>query len=229
MPKNCRGQAIPVLADISDRVQAQRSVELATGHTGRLDILVNNAAIGPTVLENSPLTKSLRFWESDEALWRRSVDVNVNGTFLMARYAAPAMIANSWGRIVNISTSLSTMQRMGTSPYGVSKAAIEAETQIWAKDLAGTGVTVNTLLPGGAVDTDFVSCTTRLAAREGKVKLLAPNVMIEPLLFLVSREADAVSGRRYVASRWDGARGIALAEAHAREPAFAHNGVGEKR
>ena len=58
------------------------------------------------------------------------------------------------------------MQRRANSPYGVSKAAIEAETLIWAKDLEGTGVTVNSLIPGGAADTDFVHAAARvLAAR----------------------------------------------------------------
>ena len=60
--------------------------------------------------------------------------------------AAPALLASGWGRIVNVTTSLSTMQRRENSPYGVSKAAIEAETLIWAQDMAGTGVTVNSLI-----------------------------------------------------------------------------------
>jgi NAD(P)-dependent dehydrogenase (short-subunit alcohol dehydrogenase family) len=66
------------------------------------------------------------------------------------RAAAPAMIEAGWGRIINTSMSFSTMQRRGVSPYGPSKAALESETQIWAQDLAGTGVTVNANLPGGA-------------------------------------------------------------------------------
>lgn len=209
------------LADISNPLQAAAALDQAKSLTGRLDILINNAAIGPTVLERSPKSKSLKFWESDETLWRRSVDVNINGTFLMARFAAPAMLAAGWGRIVNISTSLSTMQRAATSPYGVTKAAIEAETQIWSRDLEGTGVTVNTLLPGGAVDTDFVSAATRLAASEGKVRLLPPAVMVPPLLYLASRDSDGVSGSRFVASRWDEEKGLDAARIAADEPAFA--------
>ena len=221
LPLETRSRARSFVADISDPSHAQKTTEFARGLTGRLDILVNNATIGPTVLENSPASRSLRFWESDEALWRRSVDVNVNGTFLMARFAAQAMIENGWGRIINISTSLSTMQRAATSPYGVTKAAIEAETQIWSRDLEGTNITVNTLLPGGAVDTAFVSAATRVAAQEGKVKLLAPDVMIRPLLYLVSRNADEVTGGRFVASRWDESDGIERAQLRAREQAFA--------
>ena len=94
-------------------------------------------------------------------MWREIIVTNVNGTFLMARSAAPHLVAAGWGRIVNITTSLPTMQRRANSPYGVSKAAIEAETLIWAKDLEGTGVTVNSLIPGGAADTDFVHMAAR--------------------------------------------------------------------
>jgi 3-oxoacyl-[acyl-carrier protein] reductase len=113
------------------------------------------------------------------------------------------------------------MQRAATSPYGVTKAAIEAETLIWARDLEGTRVTVNTLLPGGAVDTDFVSAGTRIAASEGKVKLLAPEVMVQPLLYLASQYSDGVTGCRFVASRWDASKGLDVAQMGAREAAFA--------
>ena len=81
------------------------------------------------------------------------VATNVNGPFLMARAAAPHMMRQRWGRIVNISINHETMRRAGFSPYGPSKAALESETIIWAQDLDGTGVTVNALLPGGATDT----------------------------------------------------------------------------
>ena len=64
------------------------------------------------------------------------------------------------------------MQRRENSPYGVSKTAIEAETLIWAQDMAGTGVTVNSLIPGGAVNTDFVSDHGKQQARETRRKFL---------------------------------------------------------
>src|SRR5437016_8326769 len=74
----------------------------------------------------------------------------------MAREIAPHMIKRGWGRIINISMNHETMRRTGFSPYGPSKAALESETIIWAQDLARTGVTVNSLLPGGATDTGMV-------------------------------------------------------------------------
>jgi NAD(P)-dependent dehydrogenase (short-subunit alcohol dehydrogenase family) len=118
---------------------------------------------------------------------------------LMAREAVPSMIEAGWGRIINITTSLGTMQRRQNSPYGVSKTAIEAETLIWAQDLQGTGVTVNSLIPGGAVDTDFVSAEARRSGRP----LLQTSVMIAPLLWLVSPASDDVTAARFVGKNWN--------------------------
>jgi 3-oxoacyl-[acyl-carrier protein] reductase len=184
---------------------------------GRLDILVNNAGRGPNHVTNSPVTKSLKFWEADAERWDQVIRTNVVGTFLMARAAAPHMIAAKWGRIINVTTSLSTMQRKANSPYGVSKAAIEAETLIWAQDLDGTGVTMNSLIPGGAADTEFVSPPTRQAALAGKTKLLPPGVMIPPLLWLASPLSDGVTGARFVGKLWDASLRAEEAAARARE------------
>jgi 3-oxoacyl-[acyl-carrier protein] reductase len=92
-----------------------------------------------------------------------------------------------------------TMRRVGFSPYGPSKAALESETIIWAQDLAGTGVTVNALLPGGASLTGMIPDEVPPALRQ---KLLMPEVMVPPLLWLVSPDSDGMTGRRLVATRW---------------------------
>ncbi len=160
--------------DITRRADCERAVAAAASFGG-LHILVNNAALGPAHLEAAPDTRSLKFWEADAEVWQRTIVTNVNGTFLMSHIAAPAMIAGGWGRIVNITTSLDTLQRKENSPYGVSKTAIEAETLIWAQDLAGTGVTVNSLIPGGAADTGFVSPRSRAAMLAAGRKLIDPR------------------------------------------------------
>ena len=95
------------------------------------------------------------------------------------------------------------MQRRENSPYGVSKTAIEAETLIWAQDMAGTGVTVNSLIPGGAVNTDFVSDLGKQQARETGRALLEPEVIVAPMLWLASTLSDGVTGKRYVGKDWN--------------------------
>ena len=197
------GKAIGMPCDISRKDDCERTVAETLRLFGGLHILVNNAGKGPAHLEAAPGTKSLRFWESDADVWRQIIETNVIGTFFMARAAAPALIASGWGRIVNVTTSLSTMQRRENSPYGVSKTAIEAETLIWAQDMAGTGVTVNSLIPGGAVNTDFVSDLGKQQARETGRPLLEPEVMIAPMLWLASTLSDGVTGKRYVGKDWN--------------------------
>jgi len=141
-----------------------------------------------------------KFWETAPAIWRMIIDTNVNGPFLMTRAVVPSMLRQGWGRIINISMNHQTMRRPGFSPYGPSKAALESETIIWAQDLAGTGVTVNSLLPGGASRTGMIPDDLPLEARRS---LLDPAIMVPPLLWLASPAADAVTGARFVASRWD--------------------------
>jgi 3-oxoacyl-[acyl-carrier protein] reductase len=181
-------------------------------------VLVNTAGKGPADIERSPRTKSFKFWEADPDVWQEIIVTNVNGTFLMTRAATPQLIRNGWGRIINISTSLPVMQRRENSPYGVSKAAIEAETLIWAQDLAGTGVTVNSLQPGGPVDTGFVHQGGRQAAAAGGRKLLPPTVLAAPIVWLSSELSDGYTGARFVGRLWEETLPADKAAAKAREP-----------
>ncbi len=212
----CEGVA-GIRCDITVKADCERLVVQTVEKFGALHILVNNAGRGPVDLERSLETKSLKFWEADPEVWQQIIVTNVNGTFLMARTAVPHMIRAGWGRIVNITTSLATMQRRQNSPYGVSKTAIEAETLIWAQDLAGTGVTVNSLIPGGAADTDFVHMAARkMLAAEGR-ELLPPAVMVAPIIWLASPLSDGVTGARFVGKLWDVSLPPSEAAAKARE------------
>jgi 3-oxoacyl-[acyl-carrier protein] reductase len=190
---------LPLLADVTLEADCERVIAAALDRWQRLDILVNNAGRGMKYVSERFLTEPARFWETDPAVWRMVIDTNVNGPFLMARAAVPKMLASGWGRIVNISMNHETMSRRGFSPYGPSKAALESETIIWARDLAGTGITVNALLPGGASLTGMIPSG---AAESVRASLLDPEIMVAPLLWLISPAADTVTGRRCVANRW---------------------------
>lgn len=196
-------RSVGATCDITSKEHCNHVVRDTISAYGALHILINNAAKGPTHIENAPNTRSMKFWQADPAAWQEVIRTNVNGTYLMSYCATPHLIEAGWGRIINITTSLSTMQRGENSPYGVSKTVIEAETLIWAQDLAGTGVTVNSLIPGGAADTDFVSAPTREKMAASGRKLIDPEVMIAPLLWLCSPEADGVNASRYVGRLWD--------------------------
>jgi NAD(P)-dependent dehydrogenase (short-subunit alcohol dehydrogenase family) len=197
------GRVGGIVCDITDRAGCERLVAETIAAFGALHILVNNAGKGPALVERAPGTKSHRFWEADPDAWQAVIETNVNGTFLISRTAVPHMIAAGWGRIVNVTTSLGTMQRRANSPYGVSKTAIEAETLIWAQDLIGTGVTCNSLIPGGAADTEFVSDSSRRDLIAAGRQFLLPSVMMPPILWLASTLSDGVNGARFVGKLWD--------------------------
>ena len=190
---------VPLIADVTREDDRARLVEAAFQRFGRLDILVNNAGRGMKYVSETFMTVPTRFWDVEPETWRMVIDTNVVGPFLMARAAAPPMIEARWGRIVNISMNHETMRGRGFSPYGPSKAALESETIIWAQDLAGTGVTVNALLPGGATLTGMIP---ENVAPDMRARLLDPAIMAAPLHWLASERSDGVTGRRFVAARW---------------------------
>ena len=215
--QNCgESRVVALVADVTQEDDCAEVVDATVKRFGRLDILVNNAGRGMKYVSNEFLTEPTRFWEVAPETWRLVVDTNVNGPFMMARHAVPVMLEAAWGRIVNISVSEGTMRRRGFSPYGPSKAALESETIIWAQDLEGTGVTVNALLPGGATLTGMVPQTVSEKVRSA---LLDPSIIVPPLLWLVSPEANGMTGRRLVATKWQtNTDGKSAAEA-ATEPA----------
>jgi NAD(P)-dependent dehydrogenase (short-subunit alcohol dehydrogenase family) len=192
-------RVLPLVADVTQEGNCAAVVNAAVERFGRLDILVNNAGRGMKYVSNEFLTDPTHFWEVAPETWRLVIDTNVNGPFMMARCAVPVMLKAGWGRIINVSVNQGTMRRRGFSPYGPSKAALESETIIWAQDLEDTGVTVNALLPGGATLTGMVPHTMSEAAR---ASLLDPSIVVPPLLWLVSPEADGMTGRRLVATKW---------------------------
>ncbi|MBX8636912.1 MAG: SDR family oxidoreductase [Thermoplasmata archaeon] len=194
------GMVFPVLADVTRETDTERVVAAALQQFGRLDILVNNAGRGMKYVSETFMTEPTHFWEVEPDTWRMIVDTNVTGPFLMARAVVPHMVRVGWGRVINVSINRSTMHRTGFSPYGPSKAALESETIIWAEDLRGTGVTVNALLPGGAALTGMIPDAFPQNARSA---LLDPAIMVQPLLWLVSNETDAISGFRVIANKWN--------------------------
>ena len=193
------GRALPLTTDITRRADCERVLAESLRHFGGLHILVNNARRlhrGPGLPAKG---NSLPFWESNADIWQETIHVNINGTFLVTHVLAPHLIRQGWGRIVILTTSLGTMQRRNNSPYGVTKAALEAATMIWAQDLAGTGVTVNSLIPGGTVDVGDASRPLRANQR-----MLPIDVLDRAIVWLASDLSDGKTGGRYVGKKWDG-------------------------
>ncbi len=191
-----RDRLVCVTGDICSDEDCRAVLDLACKQFGRVQVLVNNAALGMDQV-GSHVTKR-KFFEIDSATWRRIIDTNINGTFNISKVVVPHLVDEGWGRVVNISTNFKTMQRAGFCPYGPSKAAVEALTVSWAQELVGTGVTVNALLPGAAADTDMIP-RDEFSDRE---RLLGPQTMAPPLLWLLSRASDGITGQRFIAKDW---------------------------
>jgi gluconate 5-dehydrogenase len=194
---------LPNAAGVEMDVRQESSVAAAVGQVwaelGGIDMLVNNAGIGMRTVNPHFLTRPQGFWEVPPDGFRAVIETNLTGYFLVAREITPRMLAAGGGRIVNISVNHSTMHRAGFVPYGPSRAGSEALSKIMAADLAGTGVTVNLLLPGGATATGMLPP----GARPGGQRFLDPAVMGPPIVWLASDEAAGVHDERIIATEFE--------------------------
>jgi NAD(P)-dependent dehydrogenase (short-subunit alcohol dehydrogenase family) len=190
---------LTVQTDLTAPTAADEIAKATLARFGRIDILVNNAGIGPGSIRPDSWQRPLKFWEITPDQWLRFVAVHTTAPLALTSAVVPEMMRRGWGRIVNVTTSLGTMLNPGFPTYGPSKAALEALSAIMAKDLDGSGITVNVLVPGGVTNTPMISD----AAGFERAKLIQPEVMLPPLVWLVSDMAAPVTGRRFLAAHWD--------------------------
>jgi NAD(P)-dependent dehydrogenase (short-subunit alcohol dehydrogenase family) len=199
-------RALALVADLRRPDQCDRVVDAVRQKFGDADVLVNNAGLTFTYISPDRFRRPepQKFWEISDEIVQSVMDTNYVAADQLARRLAPRMVAAGWGRIVNVTTKLDTMNRAGNSPYGPSKAALEMATEIWAKEVEGSGLTVNILNPGAGANTPGMAAEMRAASREGRVtRLVEPDQMVPPLRWLVSSAADAVNGMRFDANLWN--------------------------
>ncbi|MCH7713321.1 MAG: SDR family NAD(P)-dependent oxidoreductase [Chloroflexi bacterium] len=187
---------VTILADVADASSAEAAVRAAITHLGGLHILINNAGISAGNL-NAPETT--HFWDITPDMWQRVISVNFSGPFNMARAAVGHMMDQGWGRIIGVTTSFDTMFRLGVTPYGPSKAGHEAFIALMSRELEGTGVTANVLVPGGATNTNLLPANTVL----DRSAIIQPEIMRSPVVWLASEQSDGINGQRFIAQFWD--------------------------
>ena len=187
------GRALAVAVDVADPTSVQTMVDTVQAQLGRLDILVNNAAIFST-LEMRP------FEQIPLAEWDAVMRVNITGPFLCARAALPAMRRGGWGRIVNIGSSAVTLGRPGYLHYTTSKSALVGMSRSLARELGPDGITANTILPGATlteierktVTPEFLA---RIAAQQCIHRTQVPDDLIGTMLFLCSDASAFITGQ----------------------------------
>jgi NAD(P)-dependent dehydrogenase (short-subunit alcohol dehydrogenase family) len=182
-------------ADVSDYAACEGAVHDTIARLGGLHILVNNAALGMAAIRADHFKPLVGIEEISPEMWQRFVATNLSGAWNMTRAAIGHLRAQRWGRIINVTTSFFTMLRGGFHPYGPCKAGLEAMSAGHAEEFAGTGVTVNVLIPGGPVDTPMVPPESV----EDRSTLIRPEVMGPPAVWLCS---SGVSGMRLIAAGW---------------------------
>jgi NAD(P)-dependent dehydrogenase (short-subunit alcohol dehydrogenase family) len=189
------GTAVFTPLDVSQEADWVRAVELAESTYGKLDILVNNAAI--IGLEG--------IMDTSIELWNRVLAVNQTGTFLGMRAAIPALRRAGGGSIVNISSVLATMGSGNSASYTASKGAVTALTRTVSIELATENIRVNAVHPGGvetpmAVEClgDDVEARRALIATHPIGRIGEPEEIAAGVLFLASDEASFVTGATLV-------------------------------
>ena len=210
------GSALPLIADVTDRAACASAISQTLERFGGIDVLVNNAGLGQRAMTDD----TAPFWEGNPDGWAEIVDTNINGPFNMAHSVIRHMMDRGWGRILNVTKSRDSMHRPGNAPYGPSKAALEAMTLAWAQDLIGTGVTVNSIAPGGSVDTEFVLPASRKRGEQAGKLYMDAGVIVPIAVFLASDAADGLTGCRYIGKNWRDDLPPAEAAEAAREPAI---------
>lgn len=180
-------EILAVAADVSESADVERLVDAAVERFGRIDVLVNNAGLlGPRV--------AIEEYPEDE--WRRVLDANLTGPFLVSKAAIPYIPEG--GSIINLVSGVSVEGRAEWGAYSVSKFGVEGLNQILAAELEERGVRVNAVDPGG-MRTDM-----RAAAypEEDPMTRITPEENTDVFLYLASDESKDVTGERFKAQEF---------------------------
>jgi acetoacetyl-CoA reductase/3-oxoacyl-[acyl-carrier protein] reductase len=182
------GKCLLVKANLADPKEARGMIKRVAEQFGHLDILVNNAGI----TRDKMLTKM-----TDED-WQEVIQTNLNGMFYCASAAIPIMAAQSYGRIVNISSMNGQVGAVGQANYSASKGGIIAFTRTAAVELAKSGITVNSVSPGYTETDMFAKVPAEIQARiKSKIPLARfahPEEIAKAVIFLVA-DGDYVTGQ----------------------------------
>jgi 3-oxoacyl-[acyl-carrier protein] reductase len=186
--KAAGAQAIAVKADVAKADEVRHMFEISQQRLGKVDVLVNNAGVLKTV----PLA------DTSDALFDQTLNINLRGTFNTLREAAARM--SDGGRIVNFSSTTLALNMPGYAVYNATKAAVEAFTHVFAKELRGRNITVNAVAPGPIATSLFLDGKTdeqiqTFAKMPPLQRLGQPDDIASVVSFLAGPDAGWVNGQ----------------------------------
>ncbi len=187
------GRALGMETDVASEAAARAMAGAALAAFGRIDVLINNAAVF------SRITMA-PFWELPVDEWKRAMDVNITGAFFCARAVVPAMQEAGWGRIVNVTSGTVKSGPPNYLHYVTSKSAVIGMTRSMARELGAWNITVNTFWPG-VTDTGIPrpSVPAEMFEKFVEMQVIKRSTRIEdmarPMLFLCSDEASYITGQ----------------------------------
>ena len=186
------GEAVFALCDVSNSAQVQAAVKTAVDRWGRIDVLVNNAAM----MTFKPVV------DLSEESWDKVLAVNLKSVFMFCKYAIPHMPPGS--AIVNTSSVHAHESEAGVAPYAASKGGMEAMMRVLALELEAKKIRVNCVAPG-AVNTPMLWDNPNVKSGKEKIKgaVGQPEDLAHAICFLASQDARFVNGTTLIV---DGAR-----------------------
>lgn len=193
------GVAAGQVVDIADEAATKAAVAACLARFGQLDILVNNAGLFTTISRGA-------FDDLEVAEWRRVLDVNVTGTWLMCRAASEALKASGTGRIINITSATAFSTPPTMLHYVTSKGAMTAMTSAMARELGSFGVTVNAVAPGftlssGVTENRIEGLEAHMArARASRAieRDQQPQDLVGAVAFFASQDSSFITGQTLV-------------------------------
>ena len=193
-------QAVVVRADVSQPNDVRRMAEILANRFGRLDILINNAALRMNQLGDRS-SYYIPFVNLTLEDWDSAINVNLRGPFLCIKECLPLLRGRASGSIINISAGAGKKGIAGRVPYCASKFGVEALTQCLALEFQSYNIAVNSLSPGMHSILTDPEKLIQLKDNPGLV-YLRPEIMVPPALFLARQDGLGVTGQHLEATEW---------------------------
>ena len=186
------GRAASARCDVTDSIAVRNAVERAIEAFGRLDVVVCNAAV---------ITRLTPLADLEESEWRRALDVNLTGAFLVCKHAIPALVEAGGGSIILVASQMARVASHGSAAYCTTKGGLLQLAKAIALDYPGRGIRANTLSPGGVAThrmlsrfADIDTARREWGARHPLGRLGEPLEIARAALFLACDDSSFMTG-----------------------------------